>query len=522
MNNINFVNNVNNVNDGILHEYSEYINHINDVAYKDIYMLSNPSLSKNPYSGSTLLENLLQHKKRTKKYGKTLFVRSATTFYVKNLFYLLIWLIHFGYAKFFIKIPVKKINHQVVLVDTFFGKSQTNESMEFEDPFFKGLYSILDQYDIDYVLLPNIFGVNSSIVDGVSILRYLSKIKCNVVTEYDVLDSSDIFKIIQFIFKYPYRASQLTRLVKNEKNIDNLFLYDLNATIAKTSFHAYVKYLFGKKLKFKYRDSQIKLISWCENQTIDKNFYKGIRSKNTHIYGCQFFIKYPICQSHYISDNEKIFGITPDTTLVTGKYYVPEKSCHVYKIGPAFRYRDIYNHVVTKHIDNDGAILVMLSYIEKDAFDMIDLLKNVPQLDHYTVHLKIHPNHRQSMYKYEKYINIQKWKMVDHIDNFKGYSVVITSGSGSAMEFAAMGLSVIILATTTLIANPMPDYGKGIIWELTDSSSGIWDAYGRLVKQRDVNKGELYKLSKSYKENFFSSVDDEIAIRNFDLDEFVK
>ena len=71
MNNINFINDV---NDGILHEYSEYINHINDEAYKDIYMLSNPSLNKNPYSGSTLLENLLQHKNKTKKYGKFLFV----------------------------------------------------------------------------------------------------------------------------------------------------------------------------------------------------------------------------------------------------------------------------------------------------------------------------------------------------------------------------------------------------------------------------------------------------------------
>jgi len=294
----------------------------------------------------------------------------------------------------------------------------------------------------------------------------------------------------------------------------------LNTTIAKTSFHAYVKYLFGKKLKSKYQDSQIKLISWCENQTIDKNFYKGIRSKNTHIYGCQFFIKYPVCQSHYISDNEKIFGITPDTILVTGKHYVPEKSSHLYKIGPAYRYKDVCNHKLTEHIHNDGAILVMLSYIEKDAFDMIDLLKKAPQLHNYIVHLKIHPVHRQSKIKYEKYINMKKWKVLDHIDNFKGYSVVVTSGSGSAMEFSVMGLSVIILATTTIIANPMPAEGNGVIWELVDSSPGIWEAYERLIKQREENKINLYNLSKSYKENFFSPIDEKITIKNFDLDDF--
>jgi len=407
-----------------------------------------------------------------------------------------------------------------VLIDTFFGKSQKNVSMEFDDPYFKGLYSTLDKYDIDYVLLPSLFGVHSNILDGVSILSYLSKIKQHVITEYEVLDFFDLVNIVQFIFKYPFRVSQVKRLVKSDKNIDNLFLNDLNTTIAKTSFHAYVKYLFGKKLKLKYRDSQIKLISWCENQIIDKNFYKGIKSLNTHIYGCQFFLKYPICQSHYISDNEKIFGITPDTILVTGKYYVPDKSAHLYKIGPAYRYKDACNHELIEHIDNDGSIVVMLSYIEKDAFDMIDLLKKTSQFDNYKIHFKVHPDHQQSKIKYEKYINMKNWKILDDINNIKRYSVVITSGSGSAIEFAVMGLSVIILATTIIIANPMPDEGKGLIWELVESSSGIWDAYDRLMKYREVNKTGIYKLSKSYKENFFSLIDDETTIKNFDLDEF--
>jgi len=91
MSNVDFIN-----NDIILTEYSEYINQINNEAYKDIYMLSNPSLSKNPYNGSTTLESLLQHKIQSKKSSKLLFLRSALTFYIKNLVYFLIWLIHFG------------------------------------------------------------------------------------------------------------------------------------------------------------------------------------------------------------------------------------------------------------------------------------------------------------------------------------------------------------------------------------------------------------------------------------------
>ena len=519
MNNVDFINNDNDV---ILNEYSEYINQINNEAYKDIYMLSNPSLSKNPYNGSTLLESLLQNKIQSKKSSKLIFLRSALIFYLKNLVYLLIWLIHFGYVKVFTRASIKKSNHQIVLIDTFFGKSQKNVSMEFDDPFFKELYITLDQFNIDYILLPSIFGAHKSISNGISILRYLSKIKPNTITEYEVLDFFDIVSIIKFIFKYPFRASQVERLVKNDRNIDNLFLNDLNTTIAKTSFHAYVKYLFGKKLKLRYRYSQIKLISWCENQTIDKNFYKGIKGLNTHVYGCQFFMKYPMCQSHYICDNEKIFGVTPDTILVTGKYYVPNKSAHLYKIGPAYRYKNAYNHKLTEHIHNDGAILVMLSYIEKDAFDMIDLLKITSQFDNYKIHFKIHPDHRQYKIKYEKYISMKNWKILDDIDNFKEYSVVITSGSGSAIEFAIMGLSVIILATTTIIANPMPAEGKGLIWELVESSSGILDAYDSLLKHREVNKTNIYRLSKSYKESFLSLTDNETTITNFDLDEFLK
>jgi hypothetical protein len=516
---MNYSNFIDNDNGDLLEEYSEYIDRINDAAYKDVYMLSNPSLSKNPYSGSTLLSNLIQ--KKSIRSSKRLFIRSILAFYAKNIFYLIIWVIQFSYVKLFARDENKIENNNIVFIDTFFGKNQIDESMDFNDAYFDGLYSILDKCKINYILLPNIFGSNSNLIDKFAILRYFSKINNSTITEFDILDSSDLYRIVKFIIRYPYRVNKLSKLVKNQNKIDELFLYDLVNTIGKTSFHAYVKYLFGAKLKLKYSGSQIKLISWCENQAIDKNLYRGIRGKNTHIYGCQFFIKYPVCQSHYITDGEKKFGTTPDTILVTGSYYVPENSNHEYKIGPAFRYKSIFNSVKKESIHhNSGAILVMLSYIEKDSEKMIDLLKEGRQFKGRVIHLKIHPDHKQHKQKYEKYINMDKWKIINNIDNIQSYSIVITSGSGTAMEFAAMGLSIIILATTTIVANPMPDYGKGIIWELANNSPSLESAYRLLVNQRNINKDKIFEHSRYYRKKFFSPVDDSIVMNNFGLKNF--
>ena len=133
---MNYSNFIDNDNGDLLEEYSEYIDRINDAAYKDVYMLSNPSLSKNPYSGSTLLSNLIQ--KKSIRSSKRLFIRSILAFYAKNIFYLIIWVIQFSYVKLFARGENKmEINNNIVFIDTFF-EEPTAVSARMVRSFFQG------------------------------------------------------------------------------------------------------------------------------------------------------------------------------------------------------------------------------------------------------------------------------------------------------------------------------------------------------------------------------------------------
>ena len=284
--------------------YSNYLDNINRFAYHDVSMLSNVTLSKNPYTGSNFLQNIIKGNKID--IPKYIFIKSSALFYIKNIYYLLLWVFYYVYTKLFLNNKIYKYSKYQILIDTYFGYSQINNNYTLKDNYFKELYDLLDSQQIQYIIIPKIFGVKKNPIKMIKLLKYLSKLD-NSITEYNMLSLLDIYYIFEFILNYPIKIKKLIASIKCEKNIDKLFVHDILHTLGSTVFLSYVRYLFGKKLKKKLTNKNIKLISWCEYQTIDKNFYKGIKNNNIHIYGCQFLIKYPTLCSCYIL----LFNLVP-------------------------------------------------------------------------------------------------------------------------------------------------------------------------------------------------------------------
>jgi hypothetical protein len=502
-----------------IRQYSNYLDSINGHAYQDVFMLSNVTLSKNPYTGSTFLQNLILNKEVHA--SNRLFCKHAILFYLKNIVYLLLWAITFFYTKLFITKKYSNPQKGAILIDTFFGKSQINADYQLKDPFFNGLYQFLDEHQIHYCVLPNIFGSNRNPIEMIGIVRFLSKMAKENLTEFDLLSLMDIIRIINFILLYPFKVKGLINSVDGGEKVDHLFKFDLCVTLSKTSFFSYVKYLFGKQLKTLFSDKEVKLISWCEYQTIDKNLYKGIKNNNIHIYGCQFLLKYPTLCSSYIPESDKKFAITPDTILVNGNYYVPDESNFQYEVGPAFRYKHVTEFNRNKISNKSNAILVMLSYVQEDAFHIINVLKKSPQFKEKSIDFKIHPDFAHEKNKYESLLE-KNWRLIDDIKKLDAYGIVISSNSGSVLEFASIGMSVIIIASNgAFTTNPMPEEGKGIIWDIAYDEDELKMIYQNLQEIRSQKFSDVQNISEYYLKDFFSPVTLEAIIENFDLKEWI-
>jgi len=502
--------------DKYLKQYSLYLDDVNQKAYKNIYLLSNPTLSKNPYTKTRFLHNLI--KNRIEEYS---LVKYVLIFYFRNIAIFLLFLPVFLYAKI-LAVFIKRKNKaeyaadQIVLVDSFYGGREVKNGNFHKDKYFAKLYDYLERKNIRYYIVPKLYGVKNAIKYFV----YYNVLKKdnNILIDIDYLKMYDLLKIIAFIFKYPVDVLKLRASIKERKKIDCIFRNDLVYSLSGTDFYPFMRYLFASRLSKKFRTKKMKIISWCEYQVTDKNFYKGLRlyNKNITIYGTQFLFKFPTYSCLYIPESDKNLSIAPDRILVTGKYYVPEKSIYEYSVGPAFRYSDLCDKKYGIDPDNKS-IIVMLPYVQEDAFNLIELLKESKFFLNMNIDFKIHPVFIGRRNEYENAI-VSGWRMIDEIDNISRYGFVISSGSGSMLEFVCLGLSAIMIeSNSAFTTNPMPEYGKNESWAIATNAIELDNVFRELLEFRSSKKNIFEDNVVFYRDNFLSDADDRLITKNFDF-----
>ena len=117
---------------------------------------------------------------------------------------------------------------------------------------------------------------------------------------------------------------------------------------------------------------------------------------------------------------------------------------------------------------------------------------------------------------------IEGWELINTVENINSYGVLISSGSGTLMEYAALGKSVIIIASNSAFTtNPMPDYGKKIIWDIVYNNNELKSSYDELMNQRKNNFAEIKEISENYLSSYFSLIDNKNIIENFDLNNWI-
>jgi hypothetical protein len=471
-------------------EYFRYINRVKKSNLSGLYSVINTTVISNPYTSDFPKEWFLKERRNWTVFQLFL---SFLIFYLKISLKLAI----FTTQKIvFHLIWKKKGGESEILIDIFFLSDKILEKEKYDDSYFEGLYKVLEKRNLKYSFLPRIYKIGINPIKFIKLLLILQREDKNFVFDYELISFIDIFKILFQVSLYPFQT--LLLLGK-----DKLLNYHLIRDIRNQSLEAFVRYFVGKRvaeMEFK------KIVSWSEFQVIERSFNLGYLSSGGtgKIYATQTFLVYPSYLHSNIFEVDRELGYAPHSVLANGKHYLKNS---LYKTGVAFRYKSIFNFVA----EGQKKIVLMGSYIKSDTDFIIDFGREIES----EIFLKLHPLYKPQDFKIPNNFQILSGNLYDI---FKTSKLIITSGSGTAVEAVAVGVSVILIASQdNLTANPLVEFGKGEIWDIVYEKEELEEKIEQLSKFREENPERVSEIANWYKDNFFVEPTEENIIKAFDL-----
>ena len=501
-----------------LSQLDDYVQEITSEAYQNVYMLSNQVLSRNPLTND-LFRKFLFRETAPDLRQKDIVKRLAIYYYhslVEFLLYFVTWTV----------LRVKHRSDRLILeshkalyvVDTFVLVKNVLSEQEYREMYYPGLYEVLEKHNKQFVILPTFFGALVNPRKALVVLELLKKSYYDFVTEFQLLRFSDLFRVFKFIVLYPLDVLGLASRVTQKETLDRLFVSELKLTIDQVTFHSYIRFLVGRRLG-KITDQNIRLISWYENQVIDKNLYKGVKetSREVFVFGCQCFISYPPLLHSFVAEKDKEFQVTPERVLVNGDAFLRHNSSVEHRLGVSLRYSKIFstNQDWSKKIN----CVIFLSYVEAFSADILNVCAGSSLLRSEIVFIKPHTASFSSTRIIRELPSRWTYTEQDADKLLESARFVITSGSGTAIEAAALGASVVIVASqSSFTCNPMLEAGRGKIWDIVFDTQELDVAYSKLVEYRLSNHTGIRELADYYKSACFVEPRESNIVKALELD----
>ena len=405
---------------------------------------------------------------------------------------------------------------EITLIDTFFLVDKIKETENFSDPYFPGLAALLSKRKVNYAYLP-VFYSSKPDFDLSKVVKILKDKNIPVLSEYQLLSFTDLARLLCFILLYPFRVLRFARTIDKDSHELGLLRSELIDTIDQVTFLNFSRYLQGEKIaKLPYK--KIKIISWYENQVIDKNLYKGLRVNmqkgRAKIYGAQLFLSLKSELNALPDENEEAFDIVPDKIIVNGPQFVPKDSRLHYAIGPSLRYSRIFSNSVG--CSAKQKILVLLPHYAEDTRNLLRTLleANIPPEN---ISIKPHPATPISAFKEL----LPSGAMVtdeDIYELFKTAKMIVSTASGVLMEAASMGIPAIsVKGVDQLEHHPLPELGRGIIWEEAGTAEDLRRQIDKLELILKDSPDKIRGIADEYRKMFFCEPTEENIIKAFEL-----
>ena len=498
-------------------ELDEYLSKVIASAYRDTALICNPAVSRNPFSSPFLLHAARQSRDPALSSGRWPIFRKLVVYFARSFTCLLfLGLCYLTFALSKLRYRRRKVNkdEDLIVVDTYTVVDKIYQHGKFEDTFFGSLHDILSGRGRQSAILCFLEAYNPrNLRQRLATYNILAGDGRNFLTEFELLPMRQWLALIRFVLVYPFAVLRLAR--KQFGRFDGLFRRELIDALDRPQLFSYIRYLVGPALG-SLTDRKLKVIAWHENQVIDKLLFRGIRDSGAEatIYGCQFFTKPFLWRNLFPLEEEASHGVLPDVILVSGKHYLEDSNLNT-QLGVSPRYNYLFDiHLDEKSVADRRGLAVLLPY------DMVHSRTIIAGVAEYApagpVHLKLHPNHELL----QPFDYPETWRQTkDHLSAICADSrIVITAGSGTALEAAVMGCSVIIVGKDAgLTFHPMPAYGKGKLWDLIFNPGDLAGAADRLSSYRQEHPDEIVAMAGELRDMFFTEATEERFIRLFDL-----
>ncbi|HOW53928.1 MAG TPA: hypothetical protein PLR60_04660 [Syntrophorhabdaceae bacterium] len=496
----------------------ETIREVNDLAYRDVFLLSNQVLSKSPYSNNYLRKIVFNSP--SNRIGVVKIALKVGKYYLSSLLLLICHaLTSFIYftsgARGALAFDTAK---DLVLIDTFFSGKKIQQEKKFEDDYFPGLENVLKIKEKNYVYLPIVYDVADPF-SLISVFGILRKEKVPFVCEYGLLTLCDYIRTVYFIVAYPFRVMRLAMKIDGREPKYEMLKEELLETIHLVTFHGYIRYLVGRRAAM-LPANNIKVISWYENQVTNKNLYKGLRANNKKIsiYGAQLFL-YAKTDLYIIADeNEMKFDLFPDRIVVNGSSYLSDSSNASYSVGPSLRYEKLFRVRIDR--DKQKNLLLLLPYKIEDAQNILDFALGAG-IDEYKVVIKEHPANSQYLQKKMNMNSIPAncfFSCEDIYDLLPETRIVMGGFSGSLLESVSLGIpAVVIKNREDLDYNILPEYGKGTLWEEAFTEEDLKRSIARFDGELSKNNPDIELIAKKIRDSYFCEPSESRIVEAFDL-----
>ncbi len=492
----------------------QYIQHITTSAYKNVRLLSNQLLSRNPHSTEFFKRFLFEQPPRAWAW-LTIPCLVARYYLMSFGRFALYTLTYFSEAlagrRKITAFPQSE--RPLYLMDSFLLIDRVLQEGTYRDEYLGALISTLKRESKEIVLVPRLYG---RLTPGRMKILYkrLEESGHAFATEFQLLRLSDLLRMVKFILLYPFDVIRLAIQIPKESSMDVLFTSELIHTLSLINLEDFVRYLVGKRSGEKH-PLKLVVLSWNENQTIDKNFYKGIKrsAPTCIILGCQFFIACPALLTDKIAASEISTGVTPDVVLVNGPAYVRVDAPVPYRKGVSIRYPGLFAKTI--FWPSKIKTSLFLSFYPGLNKDIVSLTSLVPSLHREPLEVRAHPaaaKHLPELPASWSYSTKDRYQLIAES------AIVITADSSVAVEAAALGTSVIIVASqNTFSLNPMLPLGEGEIWNIAFSAEELSVIHEHLLTFRGQKPDRIAQLAAEYKTQCFIEPTEENIIHALDL-----
>jgi surface carbohydrate biosynthesis protein (TIGR04326 family) len=421
-------------------------------------------------------------------------------------------------------VPKKGDGPQVV-VDTFVHNDSLSEQGVFRDRYFPFLHEFLQAEGHQVLVHPVLYGFRYNYV---SIFRRMRKSLTSFIIQEDYLQISDY--VAALLAPLTLRGIKIQQGHFRGINLDPVIQEEHRLQPSLPVMQSILTYRLWRRLNL----SGVALswvISWYENQVIDKALIAGVRDAypGIRIVGAQMFIHIPNYLSLYPSQSEQKAGFTPDLMLQTGEGQCKTalKYAHAIPCRAAAALR--YAHLYTKQCGTERSatpqdgILVLLPFFMDETLEILDILLDAVQEipDGTEFLIKCHPDYSSS----EEIIDAfgrDHWPKEFRIWDgslsaaFEKAALVIASNSSSMVEAVVLGIPVIFIKrNSNLNMNPLAGIPSA---DFVSCFSGpqIARAIARYRALSQEGRNELIKNGLLLRDKYFTHIDDN-SLKAFDV-----